>query len=191
MRVCGAVLALLTVGGWISGSLLASGKAESDLPLNQIVQKLNHEATLDVDSAARIIALIQHEYTTRDSELKWATEMSIPLGDVVALAHIQAATGRTFAELTAGNARLDFGEYAEKAGMSRDKMARSLENFLKEAQRARNTQIFERLRITRKISSMTDVGSGFGLLQESLDFSYISVSQPIKVNPVGSLKVGK
>jgi len=191
MRVCGVVLALLTFGSWTSGSLLASGKAESTIPLNQVIQKLNHEAGLDVDSAARLMALIQREYATRDSELKWAAERSIPMGDVVALAHIQAATGRTFAELTAGNARLDFGEYAEKAGMNRDKMARSLENFLKEAQKARNTQIFERLRATRKISSMTDVGSGFGLLQESLDFSYISVSQPIKVNPVGGLKVGK
>jgi hypothetical protein len=64
--------------------------------------------------------------------------------------------------------------------MTADKMARNLESFLKMAEKERNTRIFQRLRVSRRIQPMPDLGSGFGLFQEALDFRRIDVPRPTK-----------
>jgi hypothetical protein len=146
--------------------------------LTNVIVKLNREAASGFDLAG----LIQSEYGTSDAELKWATEQKLSWGDVTALAYIQATTGRSFADMVQEDARLDFWGYAEKAEMSCEKMARSLESFLKRTERERNSRIFERLRISRRVHSLPDLGSGFGLFQEALDFRRIDSPRPTKIH---------
>jgi hypothetical protein len=61
-------------------------------------------------------------------------------------------------------------------------MTHSLENFLKRAERERNSRIFDRLRASRRIHPLPDLGSGFGLFQEALDLRHIDLPQPGKVH---------
>ena len=79
------------------------------------------------------------------------------------------------------DARRDFSAYAENAGMSFDKMAHSLEGFLKMTERERNSRIFDKLRASRKVHPLPDLGNGFGLFQEALDFRSIDSPRPTKV----------
>jgi hypothetical protein len=109
-----------------------------------------------------------------------AAERSLSLGEITVLAYIQATTGRTFAEMIAHDAQRDFWSYAEKAGMNCERMARSLESFSKRAERARNSRIFDALRASRRVRALPDLGSGFGLFQEALDFRHIELPQPTK-----------
>jgi hypothetical protein len=118
-----------------------------------------------------------------DQKLNW--------GEITALAYIQATTGKSFAQMNQEDARSDFWAYAENAGMSRDKMAHSLEGFLKMTERERNSRIFDKLRSSRKVHPLPDLGSGFGLFQESLDFRGIDSPRPTKVYSVpGELAKG-
>ena len=55
-------------------------------------------------------------------------------------------------------------------------MARWFEGFQKRAEHERNTRIFDRLRASRKVHPMPDLGSGFGLFQEALDFRHIDIA---------------
>ena len=139
-------------------------------------------AIAKLDNEPQLAQLIQKEYGTRDEELRWAAERSLSWGEIVALAYIQATTGRTFAEMTEHDARQDFWTYAENAGMSCEKMARSLENFLKRAEKERNSRIFDQLRASRRINALPDLGSGFGLFQEALDFRHLDQPQPTKTH---------
>jgi hypothetical protein len=136
------------------------------------ITKLNHEPQL--------AALIQQEYGTRDEELRWATERSLSWGEITVVAYIQATTGKTFAEIVDNDARRDFWSYANNAGMNCERMARSLESFLKRSERARNSRIFDELRASRRVRALPDLGSGFGLFQEALDFRHIELPQPTK-----------
>ena len=136
------------------------------------IAKLDHEPQL--------AALIQKEYGTHEQELQWAADRSLSWGEITALAYIQATTGRTFAEMIGHDARQDFWTYAENAGMNCEKMARSLENFLKRAERERNSRIFDALRASRRVRALPDLGTGFGLFQEALDFRHIELPQPTK-----------
>jgi hypothetical protein len=107
------------------------------------------------------------------------------------LAYIQATTGKSFEEMVHENARHDFYSYAENAGMSCEKMLRSLDDFLQRAERERNTRIFERLRGSRRVHPMPDLGNGFGLFQEALDFRHIDIPQPTKIHDLpGELAKG-
>src|SRR5207247_11060040 len=103
------------------------------------------------------------EYGTSVQKRRWAVDHQFPWGQIVAFAYIQASNGRTFAELSSENASGDFCTYTEKAGMSSDKMARSLERFSKRAERQRNSRIFEQIRNTPTLARTLDLGSGFGL----------------------------
>jgi len=107
---------------------------------------------------------------------------------MTALAYIQATTGRSFEALTKDGATKDFWGYVNKVEMSPEKMARSLENFLKLAEKERNTRIFERLRASRRIQALPDLGSGFGLFQEALDFRRLDTVGPTKIHTVVSGK---
>ena len=143
----------------------------------EAIVKLNREATV-ID----LTAMVQREFGTREEEIRWAVNESMEWGEIIALAYIQATTGRSFAEMTQEDARRDLWTYAEKTEMSLEKMARSLESFLKRAERERNTRIFERLRSSRRVHSLPDLGSGFGLFQEALDFRRIDSPRPTKIH---------
>jgi hypothetical protein len=66
--------------------------------------------------------------------------------------------------------------------MSCEKMARALESFMKRAEKERNTRIFEKLRASRKVHPLPDLGSGFGLFQEALDFHRLESPSPTKIH---------
>jgi hypothetical protein len=59
-----------------------------------------------------------------------------------------------------------------------------LESFLKRTEKERNSRIFHRLRVSRRIPPMPDLGSGFGLFQEALDFRRIDSPRPTKIHSV-------
>jgi hypothetical protein len=139
-------------------------------------------AIAKLDREPQLADLIQKEYGTREEELRWAADRSLTWGEITALAYIQATTGKSFAEMTDENAHQDFWAYAENAGMSCEKMTHSLESFLKRAQRERNSRIFDRLRASRRVHPLPDLGSGFGLFQEALDLRHIDLPQTTKVH---------
>ena len=169
----------------------ASPRTEFDAHLSSVIAKLNREA-VNSEGAQLLAALIQSEYGTSVEELRWAVDHEFPWGQIVAFAYIQATNGRTFAELSSENASGDFWTYTEKAGMSSDKMARSLERFSKRAERQRNSRIFEQIRNTPALARTLDLGSGFGLFQEALDFRRIDdLPRPSKVYTGGPLELAK
>jgi hypothetical protein len=144
-------------------------------------------AIAKLDREPQLAGLIQREYGTREEELRWAAVHSLTWGEITALAYIQATTGKSFAEMTEQNARQDFWTYAENAGMNCEKMAHSLETFLRRAERERNSRIFDRLRASRRIHPLPDLGSGFGLFQEALDFRHIDLPAPTKGHAGGAV----
>jgi hypothetical protein len=170
---------------WCAIPLSAAGNSpELNASLTNTIAKLDREPEL--------AAMIHKEYGTPEEELRWASERSMSWGEITVLAYIQATTGRTFAEMTEHEARQDFWAYAEDAGMSCEKMVRSLESFRKRAERERNSRIFDQLRASRRIHALPDLGSGFGLFQEALDFRHIDLPQPTKTHTVtGNLAKGE
>jgi len=149
-------------------------------PTNAIA-RLDREATTNVEGPMLLASLIEKEYGTSEEELKWAMAQKLSWGEITALAYIQATTGKSFAQMNQEDARHDFWAYAENAGMSRDKMALSLDGFLKMTERERNSRIFDKLRASRKVHPLPDLGNGFGLFQEALDFRSIDTARPTKV----------
>jgi len=166
------------LGLFLTLALSAPMFAGSRRPVPLNASFVNAMARLDHEP--QLASLIQREYGTREEELRWAAEQSLSWGEITALAYIQATTGRSFAEMIGHDARQDFWTYAENAGMNCEKMARSLEGFLKRAERERNSRIFEQLRASRRVRALPDLGSGFGLFQEALDFRHIELPQPTK-----------
>jgi hypothetical protein len=143
---------------------------------------LNREASVQGEGSILLADLIQKEFGTREEELRWASKQSLNWGEIAALAYIQATTGKSFAEMTQENAARNFWSYAENAGLSCEKMARSLGTFLKRAERERNSRIFDRLRVSRRVHPLPDLGTGFGLFQEALDFRRIDSPRPTKIH---------
>ena len=143
---------------------------------------LDHEASVDHESPMLVASLIQKEYGTRQDELKWALEQKLNWGQITALAYIQATTGKTFAEMSRENAPKDFWSYAENSGMNCTKMAHSLDVFLKRVERERNSRIFDSLRASRRVHALPDLGSGFGLVQEGLDFHRVDSPSVNKIH---------
>jgi hypothetical protein len=164
----------------ISG-LASIERGEFDEQLSNTISRLNREA-IDSERLSRLTEMIRREYGTSEQELEWAVGKSLNWGEIVVFAYIQATTGRSFDEISRHNARLDFWTYAEQAGMNCDKMAHSLNSFLKRAEFERNTRIFERLRYSRRVHTLPDLGSGFGLVQEALDFRRIESQGPVKIH---------
>lgn len=182
-RISKTFLGLLLLTLVCSAPLFAgTEKPELNAALTNAIAKLNREASLDVEGPMRLAELIQKEYGTREDELKWAAGQSLDWGEITALAYIQATTGRSFVEMTQQDARHDFWSYAENAGMSCEKMAHSLHGFLKRAAKERNSRIFDKLRASRQVHALPDLGSGFGLFQEALDFRRIDSPRPTKIH---------
>jgi len=155
------------------------------------ITSLDREASADADSPILVAYLIEKEYGTREAELKWALDQNFKWGQIAALAYIQATTGRTFAEMAHDNAPRDFWSYAENSGMNCVKMARALDDFTKRVERERNSQIFDRLRASRRVHPLPDLGNGFGLFQEALDFRRIDSPNVSKIHDIpGELSKG-
>ena len=160
-------------------------RAEFDARVTSAIGGLNREAALDNEGVLRLAGLLQKEYATTIEDMKWAVENSMSWGHIAAYAYIGATTGRSFQEIGAAAAHRDLWEYTEKAGMNSEKMAQALGQLLKLAENERNTRIFDRLRASRRITRMPDLGSGFGLVQEAVDFRRIESPHPDKVHTVG------
>jgi len=173
--------------------VFSSGRStpEPSAVLNNAILKLDREVSKDTESSALLADMIGKEFGTQEEELKWGVEQKLGWGGMTALALIQASTGKSFAEMVQEGARRDFWVYAENAGMSGEKMARTLDDFMRRAERERNTRIFDKLRASRRVHSIPDLGNGFGLFQEALDFRHIDVQQPTKIHDVpGELAKG-
>jgi hypothetical protein len=172
----------------------ADPRKEFDVQLNRVISKLNREAAAHPDNPVLLADLVRQEFGTAEAELKWAVDHSVQWGDIVVLAYVQATTGRSFATMTLKeDARRDFWSYVEKAGMTPTKMAHTLDGFLKLAEKERNSRIFEQLRSSRRVQAMPDLGSGFGLFQEALDFRRIDSPRAAKIHtaPGGLAKGGQ
>jgi hypothetical protein len=184
MTIRRSLLGLLFATLVSTPGVFASGRTapDSNAALANAVAKLDRDGASDADNPLLLAGLIAKEYGARDEELQLAADQKLGWGDIAALAYIQAVTGRGFAQMIEGNAQHDFWAYAENAGMNCEKMARSLDDFMKKAERERNTKIFERLRASRRVHPLPDLGSGFGLFQEALDFRHIDIPQPIKIH---------
>jgi hypothetical protein len=156
-----------------------ANQAEFDAQVKGILAKLNAEAAAP-EGASILGALIQREYETPTAELQWALNRGMPWGSIAALAYIRATKGESFAVLESKTA--DLWVYVENAGMNADKLAGSLGQLLKRVKEERNTRIFEQVRLSRKVTRMPDLGSGFGLLQETLDFRRLEPPRPTKIH---------
>jgi hypothetical protein len=193
MRIRRTLLGLLFAAQGLSSTVFASGRP-SPAPsavLTTVIAKVDREASVDSDGPMLLADLIEKAYGTRVEELKWGLNQKVSWGHLAALAYIQATTGKSFEEMVQENARHDLYSYAENAGMSSEKMLRSLDDFVKRAERERNTRIFERLRASRRVHPMPDLGNGFGLFQEALDFRHIDIPQPTKIHDLpGELAKG-
>jgi len=175
---------------------LFAGRARNPEPsaaMTSAIINLDREASVDAESPVLLAVLIEKEYGTREEELRWALDHRLNWGQITALAYIQATTGKTFAEMSRENAPRNFWAYAEDSGMNCAKMARSLDGFLRRVERERNSRIFERLRASRRVHPLPDLGSGFGLVQEGLDFHNIEAPRgPTKIHEVpGDLAKGE
>ena len=159
-----------------------AGSPELNVVLSNAISKLDREASIDMEAPMLLADLLEKEFGTREEELKWGLDQKLSWGEIVTLAYIQATTGKSFAAMNQEDARRNFWAYAEDAGMNCEKMAHWLEGFQKRAERERNSRIFDRLRASRKVHALPDLGSGFGLLQEALDFRRIDSPRPTKVH---------
>ena len=186
----GLLFATLVFG--VSLSAAGSTTPELKAALTNAIAKLDREASIDSEGPMLLADLIEKEFGTRDEELKWGLAQKLSWGEITALAYIQATIGKSFAEMNQEDARRNFYAYAENAGMSCQKMAHSLQGFLKRTERERNSRIFDRLRASRRVHPLPDLGSGFGLFQEALDFRRIDSPRPTKVHDVaGELAKGE
>jgi len=186
----GLLLTVLAFGS----PLLAAGRRSPELNvvLSNAISKLDREATIDAESPMLIADLLEAEFSTQEEELKWSMDQKLSWGAISALAYIHATTGKSFAEMNQEDARRDFWSYAENAGMSCEKMAHWLNGFQQRVERERNSRIFDRLRSSRKVHPLPDLGSGFGLFQEALDFRRIDSPRPTKIHDIpGDLAKGE
>jgi hypothetical protein len=173
-------IALTLVLG-VSPSLAEATQAEFDDQVKGTLAKLNTEAAAP-EGANILGTIIQREYDTPAEEMQWALNRGLAWGSIAARAYIRATTGESFAALDKAAAEKNLWAYVEKAGMNADKMARSLSQLLKLVEEERNTRIFEQVRLSRKVARMPDLGSGFGFLQETLDFRRLETPRPTKIH---------
>ena len=149
--------------------------------MSSTMTKLTAEAAAP-EGAGIVGENIRREYDAPVDELQWAVNRGLSWGSIAALAYIRATTGASFSALDSAAIEKDLWAYVEKEGMSADKMAMSLSRLLKRVEEERNTRIFERVRASRRVTRMPDLGSGFGLLQETLDFRRLETPKPTKIH---------
>jgi len=165
----------------ISPLVAEATRAEFDTRMSATMTRLHAEA-LTPEGANLVGEMIRREYDAPAEEMQWAMNRGLSWGSIAALAYIRATTGESFATLDSFAVEKDLWAYADKAGMNADKMALSLGRLLKRVEEERNTRIFERVRSSRRVTRMPDLGSGFGLLQETLDFRRLETLKPTKIH---------
>jgi hypothetical protein len=180
VRRCIIFLALTLVLG-VFPALAEANQAEFDAQVKGTLAKLNAEAAAP-EGGSILGAMVQRDYDTPAEEMQWALSRGLSWGSVAVLAYIRATTGKTFAALDSEAAEKNLWAYLENAGMNADKMALSLGQLLKRVEEERNTRIFEQVRSSRKVTRIPDLGSGFGLLQETLDFRRLETPRPTKIH---------
>lgn len=161
--------------------LAEATRAEFDSRMSSMMTKLNTEAAAP-EGVSIVGEMIRREYDAPMEEMQWALNRGLSWGSIASLAYIRATTGESFAVLDSSAIERDLWAYADKAGMNADKMALSLGRLLKRVEEERNTRIFERVRANRRVTRMPNLGSGFGLLQETLDFRRLETPKPTKVH---------
>ena len=165
--------------------------SEFDSQVLRVVERLNLDVGTDASMAQVYAKLMLNEYGTSQVDVHWAVDEGISWGRIVTLSYFQATTGRSFTERTTDGAHLDTSAYATHLEMSPNKMISALKSFVKLAESERNSMIFDRFRNAPRIQSIPDLGSGFGLFQESLDFRRLESQRPVKIHASkGSLTKG-
>ena len=183
----GRYLLYLVLAVVFSSPVYASvSRAEFDAQVRISIARLTRAASVDSEGALGLATLLQSEYGTSIEDMKWAVDKSLSWGEISAFAYIGATTGRSFQAIGGADAQQDLWDYTEKAGMNSEKMVNALEQLLKRAEKERNSRIFDRLRGTRKVTPLPDLGSGFGLFQEALEFRNISSPRPEKIHTTGA-----
>ena len=150
--------------------------------VRDVVRQLDADVNADRGFPGVLAVLIGTEYGIRQSELQWAADESMSWGHIAVLSYERATTGREFEELALAGAHIDFAGFTATMEMSRDRMVISLEKLARMAVRERNSRIFDRLRSSRRFDVLPDLGSGFGLFQEALDFRLVGPPSPAKVH---------
>ena len=182
-RHCGIAIGTLFLTLVVSASVFATDDVTGfETKVGQTAEDLDAEVATARYLPAVFQEMLRNEYGTSQAEVRWALDQSFSWGRIAVLSYIQATTGRSFEELTAAQAHVDILGFTAKAEMSPDKMIGSLEGFRKRLRRERNSIIFDRLRMARRIEALPDLGSGFGLFQEALDFRRIDAPRPIKIH---------
>lgn len=150
--------------------------------IQAMVESLNRDVRVDQGMSRVYASIVRDEFRTPQSELEWALGESISWGEIAVLSYIHATTGLGFDELVAENAHIDVQGFSSRMEMSTDKMIGSLEMFAARTLRERNSRIFDRMRSAGRLDQLPDLGNGFGLFQEALDFRQIGRPSPTKVH---------
>ena len=191
-KMIGKTIKRWTAAGILSLGLAVSGSAQAvadgagfEARLLGVADQLNGDVLADPGLAALYAAMLGVEYGISQSEIVWALDQDISCGQIAILSYVQATTGSSFENLAAAGAHTNAGntlEYATAMEMSHDKMTQSLEGFAARAVEERNSRIFDRLRLSRRVDTLPDLGAGFGLFQEALDLRELGPTDPIKVH---------
>jgi len=181
-----------TLAGILSLGLVVSGSAQAvadsagfEARLLGVTDQLNGDVLADPGLAALYAAMLGVDYGISQGEIVWALDQDISWGQIAILSYVQATTGSSFENLAAVGAHMNAAntlEYATGMEMSHDKMTQSLEGFAARAVEERNSRIFDRLRLSRRVDTLPDLGSGFGLFQEALVLRELGPADPIKVH---------
>ncbi len=161
----------------------------ADAAVARSVGRFNADAAVDGAFAGIFMDLLGLEYRTPVSELRWAGdrvragEAGFGWGDIAVLAYLQAVTGWSFSDLVEAGAHNDFPGFVDTMEMSHQRMAASFDTLAERAIRERNSMIFDRIRPAPRFGGLEDLGAGFGLFQEALDFRQLAPPRPTKVHP--------
>ncbi len=179
----------ISIVGAVGVGLLVQGVARSsDLDasfanrLDRVVRQLDADVAADPGFAGVLGILLAGEYGTPRADFEWGVAESISWGRMAVLSYIGVTTGRDFRHLVVENAHTETAAYLTRMEMSSDRMLLSLEALAGTAERERNSRILDRLRSARAVNALPDLGAGFGLFQEALDFRRIAPPAPIKIH---------
>jgi hypothetical protein len=178
--VLGALLALPVLAEAKGGDEFDGDDFEGRVA--DVVRQLDQGVNADRGFPRVLTVLLGTEYGTPQSELQWATGESISWGQIAVLSYVRATTGRGFEELALEDAHTNVADFMARMEMSQDIMINSLETIARTSVRERNSRIFDRLRSQRRFDTLPDLGAGFGLYQEALDFRQIGPASPTKVH---------
>lgn len=160
----------------------AGGDPSFEERVGDVVRQFDADVAADSGFSGVLSLMLATEYGTPQDDLEWALEHSIDWGRIAILSYMGATTGRGFGELALAHADTDVAGFLAQMELSPDKMIDSLEGLARRVARERNSKIFDRLRSARDFSALPDLGAGFGLFQEALDFRQIEPPAPTKLH---------